>query len=176
MTPQETHDEENFEQRWFPGVHSDVGGGVPDTGLSDVTLEWMAEKATRHGLRMDLRHVLTREVRPEILQDPYPQKKIFYRLASQLLVKLPGAIGIVRPRYRESIKNLKWNGDYMRPIEDKGPVDDFIGIPPKNPDIGLYRGSLHSRTIEKINVPDCVYLPDNVLDRKKKELNLPGMK
>jgi len=36
-----------FEQVWFPGVHSDVGGGYPETetGLSDISLKWMLEKA-----------------------------------------------------------------------------------------------------------------------------------
>jgi len=36
-----------LEQMWFSGVHSDVGGGYPqtETGLSDITLKWMCEKA-----------------------------------------------------------------------------------------------------------------------------------
>jgi len=35
-----------IKQVWFPGVHSDVGGGYPDTGLSDLALEWMVQEAT----------------------------------------------------------------------------------------------------------------------------------
>jgi hypothetical protein len=38
------------EQVWFTGSHSDVGGGYADTGLSDLTLGWMAERARSHGL------------------------------------------------------------------------------------------------------------------------------
>ncbi|MDP3642917.1 MAG: DUF2235 domain-containing protein [Bacteroidota bacterium] len=36
-----------LEQVWFPGVHSDVGGGYPEpeTGLSDISLQWMLGKA-----------------------------------------------------------------------------------------------------------------------------------
>jgi uncharacterized protein (DUF2235 family) len=34
-----------FEQVWFAGVHSDVGGGYEDSGLSDITLRWMIDKA-----------------------------------------------------------------------------------------------------------------------------------
>lgn len=36
-----------LEQVWFPGVHSDVGGGYreTETGLSDIPLKWMLEKA-----------------------------------------------------------------------------------------------------------------------------------
>jgi uncharacterized protein (DUF2235 family) len=36
---------QTLEQVWFPGVHSDVGGGYPDSELSDMSLQWMMEKA-----------------------------------------------------------------------------------------------------------------------------------
>lgn len=38
------------EQIWFTGVHCDVGGGYPDTSLSDLALLWLAEKARACGL------------------------------------------------------------------------------------------------------------------------------
>jgi uncharacterized protein (DUF2235 family) len=41
------------EQVWFPGVHSNVGGGYADSGLSDTTLRWMINKATGAGLEFD---------------------------------------------------------------------------------------------------------------------------
>ena len=34
-----------LEQVWFSGVHSDVGGGYADSGLSDIALLWMMAKA-----------------------------------------------------------------------------------------------------------------------------------
>jgi len=34
-----------MEQRWFTGVHSNIGGGYDDCGLSDLTLRWMIDKA-----------------------------------------------------------------------------------------------------------------------------------
>ena len=39
-------------QTWFCGVHSDVGGGYKETGLSDIALEWMIRHAYLHGLRV----------------------------------------------------------------------------------------------------------------------------
>lgn len=39
-----------FEQRWFRGAHSNVGGGYPDRGLSNRALEWVMEKAKGAGL------------------------------------------------------------------------------------------------------------------------------
>ena len=35
-----------IEQVWFPGCHANVGGGYKDSGLSDISLLWMAERVT----------------------------------------------------------------------------------------------------------------------------------
>ena len=35
---------------WFPGVHSDVGGGYANTDLSDIALKWMIEESINNGL------------------------------------------------------------------------------------------------------------------------------
>ena len=40
-----------IQQVWFPGVHSNVGGGYPKDGLAYVSLEWMVTKAKKLGLR-----------------------------------------------------------------------------------------------------------------------------
>lgn len=46
-----THDPAgDAKQIWFPGVHSDVGGGYRETGLSDGALKWMIEEAQNCGL------------------------------------------------------------------------------------------------------------------------------
>jgi Uncharacterized alpha/beta hydrolase domain (DUF2235) len=36
---------QTVEQMWFAGVHSDVGGGYSQSGLSDVTLNWILKSA-----------------------------------------------------------------------------------------------------------------------------------
>ncbi|SEI91288.1 DUF2235 domain-containing protein [Demequina mangrovi] len=38
------------EQVWFAGGHSNVGGGHPDRGLSDIALRWIGAKAAGQGL------------------------------------------------------------------------------------------------------------------------------
>jgi uncharacterized protein (DUF2235 family) len=43
----------DLKQVWFPGVHSDVGGGYAETGLSDGALLWMIGEAVACGLRVD---------------------------------------------------------------------------------------------------------------------------
>jgi uncharacterized protein (DUF2235 family) len=43
---------QRIEQVWFPGVHSNVGGGYPDARLSDLTLAWMLGKVGDCGLAL----------------------------------------------------------------------------------------------------------------------------
>ncbi|MDU1664757.1 MAG: DUF2235 domain-containing protein [Bradyrhizobium sp.] len=43
-------DRERISQVWFTGVHSDIGGGYPQDGLSYVTLDWMLDRAKAYGL------------------------------------------------------------------------------------------------------------------------------
>jgi uncharacterized protein (DUF2235 family) len=42
-----------IEQRWFAGVHSNIGGGYADRGLSCLTLRWMVDRAQGCGLDFD---------------------------------------------------------------------------------------------------------------------------
>lgn len=43
-------DTQRLSQVWFTGMHSDVGGGYAQDGLSYVTLDWMMDRATIYGL------------------------------------------------------------------------------------------------------------------------------
>ena len=54
-TPDGRTDDPRVKQVWFEGVHSDVGGGYAETGLSDTALLWMAVEANRQGLVFDER-------------------------------------------------------------------------------------------------------------------------
>lgn len=42
-----------LEQRWFAGVHTNVGGGYEHDGLANCSLHWMKEKAVTLGLGVD---------------------------------------------------------------------------------------------------------------------------
>lgn len=44
---------QTLEQVWFAGVHSDVGGGYPESGLSDIPLLWMLDRAAACSLAFD---------------------------------------------------------------------------------------------------------------------------
>jgi hypothetical protein len=48
-------EQQTIHQVWFAGVHSDVGGSYPsaESGLSQITLEWMMRQAVEFGLLVD---------------------------------------------------------------------------------------------------------------------------
>lgn len=49
--------EVRVKQIWFSGVHSDVGGGYNECGLSDIALQWMIDRAVEHGLNFKAKTV-----------------------------------------------------------------------------------------------------------------------
>jgi uncharacterized protein (DUF2235 family) len=51
-------DDNVLEQRWFAGVHSDVGGGYRDCSLADIALLWMAGKVRESGLALKPDHLV----------------------------------------------------------------------------------------------------------------------
>jgi uncharacterized protein (DUF2235 family) len=81
-----------LEQRWFAGVHSDIGGGYPDSSLAEITLWWMAERARAAGLALRDDHLrptrkpgreerrLGKEIRPDVNARPGKSYKGLYRL------------------------------------------------------------------------------------------------
>jgi uncharacterized protein (DUF2235 family) len=54
---------QTMRQVWFPGMHSDVGGGYADTALADITLGWMVAQAEEQGLRVYSDHEV--ELKPD---------------------------------------------------------------------------------------------------------------
>ena len=49
------HKPQDIKQTWFPGVHSDIGGGYPEeeSALSKIPLVWMVEEAKAAGLHVN---------------------------------------------------------------------------------------------------------------------------
>ncbi len=47
-----TVDTQHMEQKWFVGSHGNIGGGYADSRLSDITLQWMQQKASECGLQI----------------------------------------------------------------------------------------------------------------------------
>ena len=57
--------DERVTEVWFPGSHSDVGGGCQVMDLSDVALAWMIHRAAGHGLKFK-KSYMDRHVKPKV--------------------------------------------------------------------------------------------------------------
>lgn len=69
-------------QVWFPGGHSDIGGGNDSSGLSDVALLWMMGEAAACGLTFDPDRVLAQLGDPQLVGRFTP--KVMYRLINSV--------------------------------------------------------------------------------------------
>jgi len=56
-------------QVWFPGVHSDIGGGYQDKGIGNITWDFMMRQAADHGLVID-----PSRRTPDVTMDPLPAR------------------------------------------------------------------------------------------------------
>jgi uncharacterized protein (DUF2235 family) len=70
---------QRLEQAWFPGVHTNVGGGYADSGLSDIAFLWMKERAGSCGLAFDEDYVRNM-FRPDPLGELRNSMTLLYRL------------------------------------------------------------------------------------------------
>jgi uncharacterized protein (DUF2235 family) len=71
-------------QVWFPGVHSDIGGGYLDTGLSDWALLWMIESAKTAGLEFDGDVMKALGTKENHLKEPESSRTFIYKLQPAL--------------------------------------------------------------------------------------------
>jgi uncharacterized protein (DUF2235 family) len=100
------------EQVWFAGAHSNIGGGHGDSGLSDIALQWMIEKAESCGLSFDQQYI-SRCIEPRVDGALADSRTLLYKAWPQLdrQVGRPDHFyESVHPSVLERIRCL--NGDY----------------------------------------------------------------
>lgn len=76
---------QTVEQVWFCGAHSDVGGGYPTFDLSDITLEWMIDRAQSAGLVFDPAVLEAHPLRPDPRGALHNSKKGVYRFSRRFV-------------------------------------------------------------------------------------------
>ena len=98
-----------IQQVWFPGVHSNVGGGYPKDGLAYVSLEWMVTKAKDLGLRFLETHLDEIEQQADAHDDLYNSRAGlggYYRYSPRPVTTLChdtiNGVTIDRPKIHES--------------------------------------------------------------------------
>ena len=131
------HNNKGIEQVWFPGCHSDVGGGVSSEGLSSLSLYWMIRRIEDNnlGLALDAKGVeKVKEMRQEteaILGD----KSLIYKALS------------VPPAHREVSQT--------RPNEND---EQFVGLPRHWKPM---REAVHRSVLRRMK-KDPKYKPQNI--------------
>lgn len=75
-------------QMWFPGVHSNVGGGYPRDGLANIALRWMTKLSEQQGLELDKSYLGF--YRPHEFDRLYKSKSAGYKLMDTVLSKKSG--------------------------------------------------------------------------------------
>jgi uncharacterized protein (DUF2235 family) len=109
-------DDHVLEQRWFAGVHSDVGGGYPQCSLADITLSWMAGRARAAGLALKDDYLVRADVRDQDV-DPDDEAR---RLGKKIS---PNVDGTIHPSFRGLYRLL---GPLQRSFVDPKQPKDSI--------------------------------------------------
>jgi uncharacterized protein (DUF2235 family) len=150
---------QSIKQVWFAGVHSDVGGSYAsaESGLSQITLEWMLCEAVSLGLLVDpatAEQVLAR-IPPTTIPPPPP---VAPNPAQKIHNSLTGAWWIVEFLPHE----------YYDPVEKKPKWRIPLGAPRVIPEDSV----LHESIIEKLKI-DPDYKPTNLPKSRKVEPRNP---
>jgi uncharacterized protein (DUF2235 family) len=68
---------QDLQQLWFPGVHSDVGGGYPESegGLWRVPFQWVVSEAEKAGLHVDKKSFAMVWQRPPFPAHPWSEPR-----------------------------------------------------------------------------------------------------
>jgi uncharacterized protein (DUF2235 family) len=110
----------NYEETWFPGVHSDVGGGYEDSSLSDCALKWMVDKAKTHGLCVrEYADIKSRSFHPNPLAAPHESQTTWYRWTTKVYVYWPKAL--LKRIWKDEaqlIDRVQESGDFIRQIDN----------------------------------------------------------
>ena len=149
----ENADDQDIKQVWFAGVHSDIGGGYPETEsrLAKIPLLWMMKEAQEHGLkfrqRLPNRLVLGQnpENRPREYVAPDPLGKIHNSMSWgwHLLEYIPKKI-----KYQEWKDRKSFLGFYIPNAEPR-----FID-PEANIDPSVYERQDDVADYNPVNLPD----------------------
>ena len=115
----------DVKQVWFAGVHSDVGGGYRERGLSDCASNWMLSEANKFGLVFENHFLKT--VIPDHADKQHNERKGIYLARGERVRRIRGPLHRSAKQrwdadargYRKKSKSLKRllnsvNGDWER--------------------------------------------------------------
>lgn len=106
-----------YQEKWFPGTHSSVGGGGERRGLSDQALAWVLDGAQRAGLELDSSErspIYDLKPNPREFIADTPSPGLLYVVMNRVSAadRLPGPTSLgkvsmnARRRWKECAENL----------------------------------------------------------------------
>ena len=101
---------QTVEQVWFAGVHSDVGGGYPETQLSDISLQWMLDRARDAGLVLDGEVLATRPLVGKATGKLHDSKTGLYNLTKG--IDRPIGVGGTQSVHPSAVERWDADGSY----------------------------------------------------------------
>lgn len=148
-------DGQSLAQRWFAGVHSNVGGGYVHDGLANLAFQWMVKEAQAFGLAVDERF---QRFYPGFAQDQlYNSASLLYRLLDALrfragkgkrpLIGRPASANLflhpsVIHRLRADLQARKPNGDLVFPRLKLYRPQNVLAFLASLPDLDAYLESI----------------------------------
>lgn len=73
----------DLQQVWFAGVHSDIGGGYSEAGLSHCASKWMLKEASNNGLKFESH--FTNTLKPDPMDKQHNERKGVYLARAELV-------------------------------------------------------------------------------------------
>ena len=119
------HEGQTLEQRWFPGVHSNVGGGYVKDGLANLSFRWLLDEAARSGLAVD--RAFTKHYRP------YPQARLY-----ESKTRLYRVLEAVRLRRNRGIRSLEGFPSEANLVLDKSAIHRMLSDPGEHDQLEAY--------------------------------------
>lgn len=96
----------DLKQVWFSGVHSDIGGGYKELGLSHITNQWISEEAVKFGLQFEPHFLGTLKPDPEAKL--HNERTGIYRARKELTREITGALhASVQKRWDLDVDNYR---------------------------------------------------------------------
>ena len=159
---------QTMEQRWFAGVHSNVGGGYVNDGLANIAFHWVLDGAIDQGLKIDEEFVgFYRPFANDSLYDSY---SVLYRTLDALrgragsgersLVDVPPGANLdldpsVIARIQADPAALsRASGD--EPVTQPYRPENVLVFLASQPDLGAYLRRIGVPDGEKVSLPDDV--------------------
>jgi hypothetical protein len=108
---------QSLQQRWFPGVHSNVGGGYEKDGVANLALHWMTGEAAAVGL--DFNQTFLGKYRQWVGDTQYNSFGKLYRLLGRRLRDLDAGSDHHLELHESVLELVKFNSDEQPPYRPR---------------------------------------------------------